>query len=190
MTDPNPGPGPTASVDVAVAREADAWEEAAEWIAERAALAALAAARPADAGPAELSIVLADDGMVQQLNRDYRGKDKPTNVLSFALTESEGPELEPGAPELLGDVFLAYETVAREAAEQGKTLDDHLTHLVVHGVLHLLGHDHDTDPEADAMERLEVRVLATLGVADPYANPDGNPGSDAADSDPPRHKGP
>ncbi len=156
-------------LEVCVSREAGAWPDGAEALAERVAYATLAASYPPDDGPAELSVVLADDALVQQLNRDYRGKDKPTNVLSFALTEAEEPELEEGAPVLLGDVILAYETVQREAAEQNKNPDDHLTHLVVHGVLHLLGYDHETDDEAEEMEALETRLLATLGIADPYA---------------------
>jgi len=163
-------------VDVAVSREAGGWAEDAEWLAERAALAALAATWPDDEGPAELSVVLADDALVRQLNRDYRGKDKPTNVLSFALTEAEEPEAE-DAPTLLGDVVLAWETVAREAAEQGKPVSDHLSHRVVHGVLHLLGYDHEVDEDAEEMEGLEIEVLKTLGIADPYAqdNSQGSP---------------
>ncbi|PGH54935.1 rRNA maturation RNase YbeY [Azospirillum palustre] len=159
----------TTSVDIAVSREAGAWAEDAEWLAERAALAALAAAYDDEEGPAELSVVLADDELVHRLNREYRGKDKPTNVLSFALTEAEEPEAQEGVPVMLGDVILAYETVAREAAEQRKSFNDHMTHLVMHGVLHLLGYDHETDDEAEEMEALETRLLATLGIADPYA---------------------
>ena len=155
-------------VDITVTREAGAWPEDAEWLAERAALAALSAVWDPTDGPAELSVVLADDSLVQTLNRDYRGKDKPTNVLSFALTEADGPEVE-DAPTLLGDVVLAWETLVRESAEQGKPLSNHLCHLVVHGVLHLLGYDHEVDAEAEEMERLEVEVLGTLAVPDPYA---------------------
>ncbi|NYZ12987.1 rRNA maturation RNase YbeY [Azospirillum sp. RWY-5-1] len=186
---PQPGPAttPAIAVDVIVTQEAGDWGGNAEWLAERAAIAALAAAYDDDGdAPAELSVVLADDAMVQTLNRDYRGKDKPTNVLSFALTEAAGPEPEPGAPILLGDVILARETVVREAAEQGKPEDDHLTHLVVHGVLHLLGYDHEQDDEAEAMERLETRVLAGLGIPDPYADPSVRPTT----SVPPRQQGP
>lgn len=158
----------TIAVDVTVSREAGDWPEDSEWLAERAALAALGAVwDPAD-GPAELSVVLADDALVQTLNRDYRGKDKPTNVLSFALTEADGPEVE-DAPTLLGDVVLAWETLVRESAEQDKPLSNHLCHLVVHGVLHLLGYDHEVDAEAEEMEQLEVEVLGTLDVPDPYA---------------------
>lgn len=159
----------TTAVDIAVSREAGDWVEDAEWLAERAALAALGAAYDDEEGPAELSVVLADDELVHRLNREYRGKDKPTNVLSFALTEAEEPDAQEGVPVMLGDVILAYETVAREAAEQRKSLQDHMTHLVMHGVLHLLGYDHETDDEAEEMEALETRLLATLGIADPYA---------------------
>ena len=159
----------TSAVDVTVSREAGDWAEDAEWLAERAALAALGAAYDDEEGPAELSVVLADDELVHRLNREYRGKDKPTNVLSFALTEAEEPEAQEGVPVMLGDVILAYETVAREASEQGKSFKDHMTHLVMHGVLHLLGYDHETDDEAEEMEALETRLLATLGIADPYA---------------------
>lgn len=108
--------------------------------------------------PSELSIVLADDAFIQALNKEWRGKDKPTNVLSF-------PQDEPG---LLGDIILAHETIAREAAEQDKTFTDHLKHLVVHGVLHLLGHDHEDEDEAAVMERLEIEILEQLEVKNPY----------------------
>ncbi|WP_207456009.1 rRNA maturation RNase YbeY [Azospirillum sp. SYSU D00513] len=157
------------AVDVSVSREAGDWPEDAEWLAEKAALAALAATYDDDDGPAELSVVLADDALVQRLNREYRGKDKPTNVLSFALTEAEDPDAGEGAPMMLGDVILARETVLREAAEQDKAPSDHMTHLVIHGVLHLLGYDHEEDAEAEEMEGLETRLLETLGIADPYA---------------------
>jgi len=115
----------------------------------------------------ELAISLADDAVQQGLNRDWRGIDRPTNVLAFPAWEP-GTEIPPGAPLLLGDVVLAFETVAREADEQGKPLSDHLSHLIVHGVLHLLGYDHATEAEAVAMESLETSILASLGVPDPY----------------------
>ena len=114
---------------------------------------------------AELSIVLADDALMHALNRQWRGQDKPTNVLSFPVAAATLP---PGAPRLLGDVVLAFETVAAEATAQGKALAHHLRHLVVHGVLHLLGYDHEAAGEAARMEALEVAVLAGLGVPDPY----------------------
>lgn len=113
----------------------------------------------------ELAIVLADDALIAKLNQTYRGKSKPTNVLSFASAE---PARRRTSLRLLGDVVVAYGTIAREARAQGKTLADHLTHLVVHGVLHLLGFDHERAVKARRMEALEVTILAGLGVADPY----------------------
>lgn len=105
-------------------------------------------------------ILLTDDATVQDLNGRFRGQDKATNVLSFPAPEGMGS---------LGDIALAYETCAREAAQQGKPLAHHLQHLVAHGVLHLLGYDHLEEAEAEVMETLERRILAGLGVPDPYA---------------------
>lgn len=133
-----------------------------EAVVEQAALAALAAFEPE---AVELSVVLADDRAVQALNRDHRGKDSPTNVLSFPSAF-----VPPSGPRPLGDVILAYETVRREALEQGKHAVDHLRHLVVHGVLHLSGYDHETEVEAEEMEELERAILGGLGVVDPYAD--------------------
>ena len=116
----------------------------------------------------EVGIRLTDDAEQRALNRDYRGQDKPTNVLSFPGVDPGMPR-EPGQPLLLGDVVVALETTVREADEFGRTVEAHLAHLIVHGVLHLLGHDHLDDAEAAAMEALETRVLAGLGYADPYA---------------------
>lgn len=111
----------------------------------------------------EISIVLADDNFVQNLNKTYRGKNKPTNVLSFP----QDPE--PGAEEInLGDVVLAYQTVKKEAQSQGKSFMDHTSHLLVHGILHLLGHDHENDDEAEEMESLEIKILEKLGIKNPY----------------------
>jgi probable rRNA maturation factor len=110
--------------------------------------------------------VLADDATLRRFNKDYRGIDEPTNVLSFAAGEEPSPD--GGGPLLLGDVLLAYETLGREAERQGKRFPDHFCHLVVHGVLHLLGHDHETEAEAVAMERLETAALDRLGIANPY----------------------
>jgi probable rRNA maturation factor len=131
-----------------------------------AARAALASAEVTLTGDAELSLVLGDDTLVRSLNREWRGQDKPTNVLSFPALDAENPP--PGAPHLLGDVVLAFETVAAEAEAQGKPIAHHLRHLVVHGVLHLLGFDHLVEAEAERMESLETTVLARLGVPDPY----------------------
>ena len=111
----------------------------------------------------EVSLLFTDDDQVRQLNAQWRQIDKPTNVLSFAAREAGGPPTP-----VLGDVVLARETIAREAQEQCKSFDDHLTHLIIHGFLHLLGFDHISDGEAEEMEQLERQVLAGLGIADPY----------------------
>ncbi len=150
MRDPEPD-----VPDIEVEVEDPAWNAVpeVEALVRRAALAA----RP-DGG---VVVLLADDGAVAELNQQFRHKAGPTNVLSFPAPEN--PE------NLLGDIALAYGVCAREAAEQGKTLADHLSHLTVHGVLHLAGYDHQTDDEAEAMEELERRVLAALGISDPYA---------------------
>ena len=119
-------------------------------------------------GPAATAcIAFAGDADVRVLNKRYRAKDKPTNVLSFPAPPSPGAARD-GEPRNLGDVVLAAETVAGAPREAGTPFAHHLQHLVLHGVLHLLGHDHETDGEAEAMEALETRILATLGVADPY----------------------
>ncbi|TWB22463.1 putative rRNA maturation factor [Nitrospirillum amazonense] len=126
-------------------------------------------------GEGEVSILLSDNAAVRVLNHQYRGKDKPTNVLSFPMLgdededeEFELPEGMERPPYLLGDIILAYETLMTEAAEQNKPVANHLTHLVIHGVLHLLGYDHIEDAEAETMERLETAILADMGIADPY----------------------
>lgn len=123
-------------------------------VAERAADAALAGIE------GDIVVLLTDDTTVQDLNARFRDKDKPTNVLSFPAAESAAPHL--------GDLVLAHGVCVREAAEQGKSLADHLAHLTVHGVLHLLGRDHEDEEEAEAMEAEERSILASLGVADPY----------------------
>lgn len=150
--------------------EADGWSgiTGVEWLATRAAEAALAA-RPNPAADLEATLLLTDDASVQELNRRWRGQDKATNVLSFPAAIASGP----GEPRHLGDVALAFETVAREAAGEGKALADHMAHLVIHGILHLLGHDHEAEGEAEEMERLEVTALAALGIADPYRETSG-----------------
>jgi probable rRNA maturation factor len=116
-------------------------------------------------GAAELSILLTNDAEQHQLNQQWRGKDSSTNVLSFPQIEPFGPVVG-----ILGDITLARETLDREAADQGVTFNDHFTHLVVHGFLHILGYDHLTDTQALQMESLETQILASLGVADPYAD--------------------
>lgn len=120
----------------------------------------------------EIGVRLSDDGAVRILNRDYRDKDKPTNVLSFAALESADDAaafmMAPDMPLLLGDIVIARETCAREAIEQKKSLKNHLVHLAVHGTLHLVGYDHMVDDEAEEMEDLERQILARLGIDDPY----------------------
>lgn len=119
----------------------------------------------------EVSVVLANDDLVQVLNREYREKDKPTNVLTFASMDSDDfEEIMLMEPLNIGDVILSYQTIERECQEQGKFLLDHINHLVVHGTLHLLGYDHINDDEATDMETLEIRILEQLGVQNPYTD--------------------
>lgn len=148
-----------------------------EDIAEAAARAVMADQGLPDAG-FEISLLACDDRRISVLNEDFRGKPVPTNVLSWPAEERSsdregarptaprpGPE---GMPTELGDIAIAWETCAREAETQGKAMHDHVTHLLVHGLLHLLGYDHVRDPDADLMEATEVRILAKLGLDDPY----------------------
>jgi probable rRNA maturation factor len=114
---------------------------------------------------AELAIVLTDDSRIRALNQAWRGLDKPTNVLSFPADDRGGQ----GAPALLGDIVIAYETTKGEAGAQGTPFLHHLAHLAVHGFLHLRGYDHEAEDEAEAMERLERQILARLDIPDPYA---------------------
>jgi probable rRNA maturation factor len=142
--------------------EDPAWSRDLPDAEHRVVAAAEAALKSARAAPdAVVTVLLAGDAEIAELNQRFRRKTGPTNVLSFPAPESARPHL--------GDLALAYGVCAREAAEQGKPLSDHLAHLVAHGALHLLGWDHRTDDEADAMEALERQVLAALGIPDPYA---------------------
>lgn len=153
----------------------DGWPEALDWegLAERAVQAA-ARVEPAFANPRlTASLLFTTDEQVHELNREWRGKDKPTNVLSFPmLPRDDLLALTPdGPPEMLGDIALAHGTCAREAAEKGVSLEHHTAHLIVHGLLHLAGHDHvDSDAQAEAMEALEIAALAKMGIADPYGD--------------------
>ena len=161
---------PDISIDIAV--EAGDWVETAadyEALCHRVLLTTIETAIELN-GPAEVSVLLTDDAAIQVLNRDWRAKDKPTNVLSFPARSDEDPVT--GGPEMLGDIAVAFETTVREAVEQDKTFADHLSHLLVHGMLHLLGFDHETDAQADEMEPLEIEILAGLGIDSPY--PDRN----------------
>ena len=162
-------------LDIAIEADAE-WDSSSwDWLVRKAAEAAIAeSAFPhlaTSSRPIELSVRLTNDSEVQALNSTWRGKDKPTNVLSFPQMEREqlaalggdGPEL------MLGDVVLAHGVCVREAEEKAIPLEDHAAHLLVHGTLHLLGYDHGDDEQAEAMEQREVRALARLGIADPYS---------------------
>ena len=153
------------SIDVVIASAR--WQQAPR--AATVVRRAIAAAAPAQARDAELSVILTSDRAIRTLNRRWRGHDKPTNVLSFPAPEPALGKLPRGAPRHLGDIVIAYETVAREARAAGKPLDHHVAHLALHGFLHLLGYDHESHRQAEAMERRERRILARLGVPDPYA---------------------
>ena len=129
-------------------------------------MAALAATAETDA--TELAVVLADDVLLRSLNAAYRGVDQATNVLAFAYSDSN-PSPAPFESDVLGDVVMSLETAAEEAKDLDISLSEHVSHLVIHGVLHLLGYDHITDGDAKTMEELEVRTLAGIGIANPYA---------------------
>jgi probable rRNA maturation factor len=128
--------------------------------------AVLAAAKAVSTRPIELAIVLSDDSAIRALNRDWRGKNAPTNVLSFPAA---APGKARSASPYVGDIVIAYQTMAREAVAEGKPFNHHLTHLAVHGFLHLLGYDHENDRDAEKMERLERKILKRLAIPDPYA---------------------
>jgi probable rRNA maturation factor len=134
---------------------------AAQPLAEQIVRAAIAAARAARGADGEISVLLADDSAIRALNRDWRAIDKPTNVLSF-------PAAEATAGKFLGDIVLAYETLARECADERRDFLHHLAHLTVHGFLHLIGYDHQTEQQADEMEGLESRIMRSMNMPDPY----------------------
>ena len=150
---------------------ADCWrtEPDAEAVIQRA-IATAAETVDADIGEAELTVMLTDDAGVRTLNSNWRGIDKPTNVLSFPALQPTGAGGPDDAPRMLGDIAIAYETTRREADDEQKPFDHHLSHLAVHGFLHLIGYDHEKDDEAEAMETLETEILAQLGIPDPYGN--------------------
>lgn len=197
--DPDPEPSPELTVDLAVPLPAGGQlsvdisvlceaATAIDWSAAmHDALSALlgdedaSGALPA-AADLELSLRVSTDEDVRALNRTWRGQDKPTNILSFAaLDEDDAPPHWPGAPLVLGDLVIAWPTLAREAAALDQPTAAYARHLLIHGLLHLLGHDHQSDAEAEAMEALEARLLARLGLPDPYA---AGPAPAAASPDP------
>ena len=150
---------------------ADCWREApdAESVIRRA-IAAASENVDADVGSAELAVMLTDDTGIRVLNNNWRGIDKPTNVLSFPALQPTGAGSPDDAPRMLGDIAISYQTTRKEADEEQKPFDHHLSHLAVHGFLHLIGYDHENDDDAEQMESLEREILAQLGIPDPYAD--------------------
>jgi probable rRNA maturation factor len=149
---------------------ADCWqaEPGAEAVIHRA-IGLAAAIVDADTADAELAVMLTDDAGIRTLNKNWRGVDKPTNVLSFPALQPVGARGPDDPPPMLGDIAIAYQTMRREADEEAKPFDHHLSHLAVHGFLHLVGYDHENNDDAEAMEALEREILAQLGIPDPYA---------------------
>ena len=161
----NPSGGGMIEVETDVGTE---WGDAVDWaaLAAGAVRAALAQSRHAELRNSEVSVKLTSDAEVRALNAAWRGKDKATNVLSFPMAQ----EAELATAPMLGDIVLAHGVCAAEAAAKGIAVQTHAAHLMVHGMLHLLGYDHETsDEEAEAMEEAERRALASIGIADPYA---------------------
>jgi len=159
------------STEVIVA--ADCWQDQPD--AEAVILRAINTAADmvdAEVGDAEIAVMLTDDAGIRTLNSNWRGIDKPTNVLSFPALQPTGRREPDDAPRMLGDIAIAYQTLRKEADEEEKPFEHHLSHLAVHGFLHLIGYDHETDDEAETMEALEQEILAQLGIPDPYADRD------------------
>ena len=152
---------------------ADCWQSQpdSEAVIQRA-VAAAAAIVDAGLGEAELAVMLTDDSGIRTLNNNWRGIDKPTNVLSFPALPPTGAGGPDNAPRMLGDVAIAYQTTRAEADDEQKPFDHHLSHLAVHGFLHLIGYDHEKDDEAETMEALEREILSQLGIPDPYTDRD------------------
>jgi probable rRNA maturation factor len=150
---------------------AECWQQEpdAETVIHRA-IAAAAEAVDQDVGEAELAVMLTDDAGIRTLNSNWRGIDKPTNVLSFPALQPQGASGEGDAPRMLGDIAIAYQTIRKEADDEQKPFDHHLSHLAVHGFLHLIGYDHEKDEDAEAMETLEAEILAQIGIPNPYAD--------------------
>src|SRR6202000_2039778 len=170
----NPAPMPPFVLPISEALiTAECWhaEADAEAVIQRA-IATAAEIADADVGEAELAVMLTDDAGIRTLNNNWRGIDKPTNVLSFPALQPTGPVGPDDAPRMLRDIALAYETTRREADDEQKPFEHHLSHLAVHGFLHLIGYDHENDADAEIMEALEVEILAQLGIPHPYADRD------------------
>lgn len=153
-------------IKVDVGQESELWGslDVFEALAQKAIGMAASQSGVALMDGADVSVMLSDDARVREVNRAWRKMDKPTNVLSFPAAEADRISSSP----FLGDIILAFETVEREAVDEGRPFADHVAHLMVHGFLHLIGYDHETDEDAERMEALETKVLAELGIADPY----------------------
>lgn len=162
----------TPPIILELACEDPRWSALADETALAAALSAALhrAGKPLpEKAPLLVSLILADDACLQELNRDWRGKDQPTNVLSFALDDSEDAyDPPPGQPHLLGDIYLAFETIERESRSENKEIAAHLAHLTIHGMLHLLGFDHQSEEEAEAMRDIERQAMRDIGLKNPY----------------------
>jgi probable rRNA maturation factor len=171
---------PNAPLRLALEIEDPRWVAALPNVAELLEKAiALALADVDDAGRTiEVGVRLVDDGTIQGLNRDWRGRDKPTNVLSFPLGDP-GPVSDPDFPWLIGDIVMSFDTVTAESIRDAKPLEHHVVHLAIHATLHLIGHDHEDEAEADVMEAAEVKLLAGLGIPDPYLSIGDAPMGDA-----------
>jgi probable rRNA maturation factor len=170
--------------DVLIVAECWQAESDAEAVIHRA-IATAAEIANADHGEAELAVMLTDDDGIRTLNSNWRGIDKPTNVLSFPALQPTGPRGPDDAPLMLGDIAIAYQTTRKEADNEQKPFEHHLSHLAVHGYLHLIGYDHENDADAAIMEGLETEILAQLGIPDPYADSDPHAERDS-DKDPER----
>jgi len=157
------------AIDVVV--ESALWDAQADATVRRA-IEEAATALGADFRNHTLAVLLTDDAAVRRLNAQWRGIDKPTNVLSFPALQPTGTATPSDVPRMLGDIAIAYETTRKEADDEQKPFDHHLSHLAVHGFLHLIGHDHENDDDAEAMEGLEQEILAHLGIPDPYTDRD------------------
>jgi probable rRNA maturation factor len=170
-TDPAEPPPGAPTLDIRM--QSRRWREVADLKARiGAAIEAALILAPIKPSPgAELSLLLTDDKHIRIVNRDWRGFDKATNVLSFPAAP---PERIASSP-VIGDIVLAFETIVREAEVEKKSFGDHLSHLVIHGLLHLVGEDHETEEQAQRMEALETAALARLGIADPYAGSEPEP---------------
>jgi probable rRNA maturation factor len=159
-------------IRIALEIEDQRWTETLPDVGRLIETAVSAALAEVDSGERtiEVGVRLVDDGTIRGLNRDWRGKDKPTNVLSFPLGDP-APVADADFPWLIGDIVMSYDTMNAEAERDGKAMAHHVAHLAVHAALHLIGHDHENEAEAEAMETMEVALLADLGIPDPYAAP-------------------